>query len=397
MRALAYVAALRISQDRRIRLAQCPRGDCPHGDSELLDVLYAATGEPALWREFLAQLSQRLGAKSWTGFIAVDPSSQKSNLDLHFGVPPEVVRHYSEHYWALDPWFLAYKAKNRRGWIGNGSDLCPPSEFEKTEFYNDFFRFHHGYHQCGIIMENGGGRLTVLTALRPRGHSDFEASHARFMERLAPHLTRALHLHGKLLELKHAASAAASVVDTLDVALVGLDANGKVCFLNSMAESMLRAGEILRIQDGRIVPHDAHEAAALKRLLETACTRELGTVPGGAITVRKGNRSLHLVVLPYEACNDLFPERTKVFLTITDPDARPKSRSQLLGELFGLTPAETRVAMLLASGFEPNDIAERTRTTGHTVRSHLKAIYQKTNVGRQSQFTRLISRLPGQL
>jgi DNA-binding CsgD family transcriptional regulator len=366
-------------------------------ESELLDLLYAATGEPALWTEFLAQLSQHLAATSWTGFIAVDPSLQTCSLNLHFGMPPDVVRQYNAYYWAFDPWFLAYKAKNQRGWIGNGSDLCPPSEFERTEFYNDFFRFHHGYHQTGIIIENGGGRLTVLTALRPRDQSDFDAGHVECLEKLSPHLTRALHMHGKMLELKHAASAAASVVDTLDVALVGLDADGKVCFLNSMAESLLRSGEILRLQGGRIVPHDAHEAEALKKLIETACTRELESLPGGAITLHKGHRSLYLTVLPYTASNDLLPDRTKVFLSITDPDARPKSRSELLVALFHLTPAESRIAMLLASGEEPTGIAARTRSSYATVRSHLKSIYQKTNVSKQSQLVRLISMLPGQL
>jgi len=368
-----------------------------HPDGELVDLLYTATGDPALWTEFLAHLSDHLAAKSWTGFIAVDPSSQKSNLDLHFGMPSDVVRHYTEYYWAVDPWFLAYKAKNQRGWIGKGSDLCPHSKFENTEFYNDFFRFHHAYHQCGIIIENGGGRLTVLTALRPRQQADFEAHHVQFLEKLSPHLTRALHLHGKLLDLKHAVAAATNVVDTLDVALVGLNVDGKVCFLNSMAESLLRSGEILRLQEGRIVPNDAHEAEAFKNLLETACTRELDTVPGGAITVRKGNRSLYLTVLPYSAGNNLFPGRTKVFLTITDPDARPKSRATLLSSLFGLTPAETRVTMLLVQGLDPTKIAERTHTTRHTVRCHLKSIYQKANVSRQSELIRLISMLPGRV
>src|SRR5260370_19793807 len=138
-----------------------------HPDGELVDLLYTATGDPALWTDFLAKLSDDLTAKSWTGFIAVDPSSQRSNLDLHFGMPSDVVRHYTEYYWAVDPWFLAYKAKNQRGWIGRGSDLCPHSKFENTEFYNDFFRFHHAYHQCRIIIHHGGAMMTVYTPLRP--------------------------------------------------------------------------------------------------------------------------------------------------------------------------------------------------------------------------------------
>jgi DNA-binding CsgD family transcriptional regulator len=205
-----------------------------------------------------------------------------------------------------------------------------------------------------------------------------------------------LHLHGKVLDLKHAASAAASAVDNLDVALVGLTVDGKICFLNSTAESLLCLSEILRVQDGRIVPNDAHQARTLKKLIETACTRKFDTVPGGATTVRKGNRSLYLTVLPYTASNDLLPQRAKVFLSITDPDARPKSRTELLAALFHLTPAESRIAMHLAAGEEPVKIAARTKSSYATVRSHLKSIYQKMNISKQSQLVRLISVLPGQ-
>ncbi len=94
--------------------------------------------------------------------------------------------------------------------------------------------------------------------------------------------------------------------------------------------------------------------------------------------MRKGNRSLYLTALPYTASNHLLPDRTKVFLSITDPDARPKSRTELLVALFHLTPAESRIAMLLAAGEQPPEIAARTRSSYAAVRSHLKSINPST-------------------
>jgi DNA-binding CsgD family transcriptional regulator len=116
---------------------------------------------------------------------------------------------------------------------------------------------------------------------------------------------------------------------------------------------------------------------------------------GGVLTVHNGDRALHLALFPFRVSETFFPGRVRVFLTITDPEAPPKSRADLLMKLFRLTPAEARVAMFLTAGLESGEIAARTRTTNHTVRSHLKSIFQKTQVERQSQLTRLISRLPG--
>jgi len=105
-------------------------------ESEVLDLLYSAAADPALWTEFLARLAGHLGASA-TGFISHDPSSQTNCLDLHYGMPPDAPILYAKYYGTIDPWFSAYKRKNLRRWIGLGSDLCPPSQFESTEYHTD--------------------------------------------------------------------------------------------------------------------------------------------------------------------------------------------------------------------------------------------------------------------
>ena len=204
-------------------------------------------------------------------------------------------------------------------------------------------------------------------------------------------------MHRKMLDLKHAASAAAAVLESLDAGLVGVDDSGKICFMNGVAESLLRSGQVLRIQDERIVAHDTRQTAALNELLKTATDPNLNCDAGGSLIARRDEHYLHLVVQPWRAGDRLFPGRLKAVVTISDPVARLRSRADLLSGLFGLTPAETRVSMLLTDGLDPSEIATRMRITTHTVRSHLKAIYGKTSVGRQSQLVRLISKLPGKL
>ena len=65
-----------------------------------------------------------------------------------------------------------------------------------------------------------------------------------------------------------------------------------------------------------------------------------------------------------------------------------------LVELFGLSPAESRLAVALARGKRPPAIAEEFAIRITTVRTQLRSILTKLNVERQSDIVRLISRIP---
>ena len=64
-------------------------------------------------------------------------------------------------------------------------------------------------------------------------------------------------------------------------------------------------------------------------------------------------------------------------------------------QLYGLTPAESRVADLLLEGLEVRDAAERLCITLETARFHLKRVLAKTGTHRQTELMRLMLSLPG--
>lgn len=65
----------------------------------------------------------------------------------------------------------------------------------------------------------------------------------------------------------------------------------------------------------------------------------------------------------------------------------------LLEQLYGLTPAEARLAQALCQGHAPAQAAERLGIGVGTMRSQLKAIFAKTGTGRQADLVRLLSAL----
>ena len=76
------------------------------------------------------------------------------------------------------------------------------------------------------------------------------------------------------------------------------------------------------------------------------------------------------------------------------PGSAPAIDSSLLYAVFGLTPAECRIATLLAEGLSLKQIAQAQGTQPETVRKQLQSIYQKTSTNRQPELIRLLLHLP---
>ena len=60
---------------------------------------------------------------------------------------------------------------------------------------------------------------------------------------------------------------------------------------------------------------------------------------------------------------------------------------------FGLTPAEIRVAVVLAEGLSYAEIAKRLAISVHTVHTHVKEIHQKLGVHTNGRAAAIIRRL----
>ncbi|MCY1436340.1 hypothetical protein D9M71_524600 [compost metagenome] len=72
-----------------------------------------------------------------------------------------------------------------------------------------------------------------------------------------------------------------------------------------------------------------------------------------------------------------------------------RAQSPLLAELFQLSPAELRLAELLAQGLTLEGSAARLNVSINTVRTQLRALFRKTETTRQAQLTNLFTRLIG--
>ena len=90
--------------------------------------------------------------------------------------------------------------------------------------------------------------------------------------------------------------------------------------------------------------------------------------------------------------SDIFNEG-RALLILTDLTKPAVSDSRLLAIIFGLTPAEAKLAACIASGIGIDAAAAALRIGRETVKSQLKAVFLKTNTRSQPELVALLGRL----
>jgi DNA-binding CsgD family transcriptional regulator len=79
---------------------------------------------------------------------------------------------------------------------------------------------------------------------------------------------------------------------------------------------------------------------------------------------------------------------------IVDPSARSRATASSLQAAYGLTAAEARVALLLASGIAGAQMPAMLGVTNATVKTHLRRCFEKTGAHSQAELSRLFTMFP---
>jgi DNA-binding CsgD family transcriptional regulator len=188
-----------------------------------------------------------------------------------------------------------------------------------------------------------------------------------------------------------------STLDSLALGVILLSPQGRVVKMNRAAEQLLAEDGSLQVGPDGLLAERTTECARLKQLVAQATgastAAELG--PSGVLTVsRRHDPPLQLLVTPVRGfdLDESHPVRAIVFAGNPAHGGRPTNDT--LRILFALTPAECRLAMLLADGHSLTAITEMIGVSRNTVKSQLSSIYAKTGTSRQAQLVRLLLQLP---
>jgi len=274
-------------------------------------------------------------------------------------------------------------------------DLMTEAEWRRMPYFLHWCAPKDVFHVMGADISTPDGGKLRFRITRGEAGSKFDTVDRARCEMLLPHLRRALHVHNLLDRSESMGALYSQAIGKLSVGTVVLDESGKVLEQNLIARELLSSNDGLKLVGGRLEASYPSDNRELQQLIRNAFVRNAGTPPtiAQAMSVSRpsGQVSLGVVVEPVPS-QEWAEGKGQPAAVVYIRDAAGKSLASMAAakQLFNLTPAETALAMELANGLSLEEAAEALNIRRNTARAHLRSIFSKTGVRRQTELVRIM-------
>ncbi len=241
------------------------------------------------------------------------------------------------------------------------------------------------------IPEPGSTMTNYLGLTRGRFDTPFDAADCTLLNELAPHLCRAMAIRRVLDEQGREQGVLKQLLRHLPQAAFILDRSGMVQHLNEPARVLSEAGLGVRLVEkhlriGRDADHDRFLSALAAAISgASVAPQKIVLEPVGA------KAPLTLTVEPPVRATGLSAnDRGLAIVSVEPAGPQDNTDENLLRTLFGLTPAQVRLTLLLASGRSVREAVGLLGITEGSARQYMKIIFAKTGAKRQADLVRLV-------
>lgn len=348
--------------------------------STIVDTVYEAAVLPQLWPSALTQVGGPIDA--WGGAVVTIDHQHQTRFMTTEG--------YARTYEEFGRSGMAYEnrrttrhlARRHAGFLSD-IETCTVDELEIDPIYTNFLYPYGIGWTVGTLIPVPTSEMLVFDFCSLRDRGPFGPEAVNYLDTLRPHLARAALLSTRLAH--HSARLRADVLESIGLAAAVIArGNHRVLAVNRHFGS-LNPSVSVGAFDRLVLRHrPAAQALAITlgnddaiRSIPIPSTEDLPAVVVHVVPIRG-------------AAHDVF--LGSIAIVIFTPVTAPAvPATQLLNGLFDLTPAEARVSAALCSGQSVSRIAATLGVGRETIRSHLRAVFDKTGTRRQSDLLRLLS------
>lgn len=356
----------------------------------LLDKLYAAAVDEPGWNQALTALHE-LFAANYVTLILRTPNNSDQGLMIVLG---DIEGQGSVTYLTY-PYDETPFVETPPNEVFSVSDLMSTSTWRESDYYRRYCATHDVFHVLGVDISPPDSGTFRFRITRPENAPDFSPAEKALCSRLVPHLSRVLHLNVMLGRNESLRSIYGQVIGRLSIATLIVDASGRIIEQNRIANELLASGDGLKIVGGRLEAYYPGDNQRLYHLLRGALRQPQPGEPDLAealsISRPSGRVSLGLVVEPVpkgEWTDDT--DHPVLLVYVRDAEGRTPLNNAVARQLFGFTPSETALVIELANGLSLEEAAQSLGIRRNTARAHLRAIFSKTGVRRQTELVRII-------
>ncbi len=357
----------------------------------LVGAIYEGPMELPPWQSALKAIQAALNAKHVTLMLR-PPSSDSSGIMINTGpVTTQGVESYSTRFFALDPF-----VRLKEGEVVTAEQLIGKSWLESA-VYREYLKPLDIRHLLGADIYTEEGIECRLRITRAHDAQPFTADEKALIRFLLPHLKRSIRLHARLDLLETERQLFAGTVNRMLLGIVSFDPNGTVIETNQEARRILGEKDGIWMSGNNLVVEGSLEGRELQRMIRAAlapCAAGCGPAVAEALAVTRPSGRAKLGVLVKAIPMGQWSEskhRPAAAAFLRDPESNAVQPShELVRRLFDLTRMEATLALLLAEGFTLDEAAEKMNVRRNTARTHLRSIFCKTGVTRQTMLVRLL-------
>lgn len=359
----------------------------------LTEHIYDAVMAPEKWQQLLDKFVSIMGANSAL-LREVNYDQRKVGLFSAIGYDPAMQQAYRDYYVHKDIFATALK-NSSAGQIISSHTAVPWAQQLKSEFYNDYMRPIGGHYVLGATLAKDTQRHLLLGIQKSERQGDFTEQDLTLIKLIVPHITRAAHIHQHLYQVTSQKQWALAALNQLKTGVILLNEQGHPLFVNPAALRTMDDAKYIIADDGLLLGNVA-DTLHLHRLINHAANfaNGRGSVPGGTLVIDTTAHQIRVQVIPLPRDLSAQPEglgvsTTCVAVFISSNQHNSLQQHTIIAR-YGFTPAEARLAILLAQGMDLNSVAKQLSVSVQTVRSQLKAIFAKANVSRQAELVTLL-------
>lgn len=318
----------------------------------------------------------------------LDRSAVLASTDV--GFDPAFNPAYKNYYISKDLWTNAIEPLPKVHFYSSLT-LVPQKDYLNSEFYNDWARQQDIHYATGMYLSTDSESSLRFCLQRTKNGGGYAEEDLASLNLLGPHLKRAVDLHYQFSQLQLFNKSATQILDQLPLAAFLLDQDSTVRYQNSQAESLLSQDLQLNVVANRLALK-GNESSRFSFMVHDAVASGQGQSAGSQTALNvidtDGEPQLEVFVSPFVVDNFEFGfQHRKVMALVYAKDStiQPRFNSKAAMALYGFTQKEAQICFLLCCGDNVEKIANKTNTSSHTVRTHIKHLLQKTNSNSQSQ------------
>ncbi len=332
---------------------------------------------------------QTVTRSDYCTLLTFSKNRRKPNLVLSDGQPWKGTEDYINIYHTKE-----FLSSIPEGVVVTISDYFSPEEIHENGYYREYLSRYGVEHILGVDIGTIRGISGKFRLARHGQNEDFGPEERSLVKSLIPYLRAALNLFVMRVDMQAEKDALSATVSGMSVGRILVDLDGQVLEANPPALAILEQRDGLFLNGDRLVLDEPKKSKQLYELIRKNAEGQLEPGTRGAarammIDRPSGRESISLVV--GSGCQGRrLAMRQTALIHLVDP-AQPRiSVIDALIQLFGLTPTEAKVALSLSNGHAIAETAQASGTSKNTTRSHVRSIFAKMGINRQSDLIRTV-------